>query len=193
MARIRNCEGMTRLWQRSSSILPSENGFLAFAGREGALTPREATLKFRDLVSADMDWAASRKRRFRWRAAAVQVCSLLLTAVSTVILGIQAIPARAAWALPFVALVTVAAGCEAFFNWKSRWILMEETQYRLNRLRDEIDYYLVTTDSPDATWARLDVFFQDQQTIWSEVSRRWVGFRRVHPDAPARGAAQSTS
>ena len=108
----------------------------------------------------------------------MQVSSLLLTAASTVILGIQAIPARAAWALPLVALVTVVGGCEAFFNWRSRWILMEETQYRLNRLRDEIDYYLVMTAEPNISRTQLDTFFQDQQSIWSEVSRRWVGFRR---------------
>ena len=171
---------------RPRPVLPSEKGFLEFAGRDSGLTPREATLKFRDLVSADMEWADSRKGRFRRRAGFIQVSSLLLTAVSTVILGIQAIPSRAAWALPFVALVTVVGGCEAFFNWRSRWVLIEETQYRLNRLRDEIDFYLVTTDEATASRARLDAFFRDQQMIWSEVSRRWVGFRRIQPDAPPR-------
>jgi hypothetical protein len=49
---------------------------------------------------------------------------------------------RAAIALPMVALVTVIGGLEAYFNWRSLWVLMEETQYRLNRIRDEMDYYL---------------------------------------------------
>jgi len=175
------------MWmKRRHEQLPSEKGFLEFAGREGALTPRAALLHFRDLVSADMDWADSRKGRFRRWAGVVQVSSLLLTAASTVILGIEAIPTRAAWALPLVALVTVVGGCEAFFNWRSRWVLMEETQYRLNRLRDEIDYCLVTTDEANVDHETLNAFFQEQQAIWSDVSRRWVGFRKVNSAAPPR-------
>jgi hypothetical protein len=44
-----------------------------------------------------------------------------------------------------VASVTVLGALETFFNWRSRLVLMEEAQYRLNRLRDEIDYYLAAT------------------------------------------------
>lgn len=50
---------------QSSSALPSERGFLAVAGRDVGMPLREAFLHFRDLVSADMDWADSRKVRFR--------------------------------------------------------------------------------------------------------------------------------
>ncbi|MFG1638813.1 hypothetical protein ACGFMK_00860 [Amycolatopsis sp. NPDC049252] len=64
-------------------------------------------------------------------------------------LGIPEIPARASIALPLVAMVTLLTGLETFFTWRSRWLLMEETQYRMNRLRDEMDYYLVTTPAAE--------------------------------------------
>jgi hypothetical protein len=101
---------------------------------------------------------------------------------STVILGIPAIEGRATIALPLVAGVTFLAGLDAFFNWRSRWLLMEETQYKLNRVRDEIDFVLVSTQPTALTTRDLRRFFSDQQDVWSDVSRRWVGFRRDAKD-----------
>jgi hypothetical protein len=83
-----------------------------------------------------------------------------------------------------VALVTVLGGLETFFNWRSRWVLMEEAQYRLNRIRDEIDYYLVVTPSANVTKEKLDEFFREQQAVWSDVSRRWVEFRKIDRPSP---------
>jgi hypothetical protein len=188
-------------WQRArQDVLPSEKGFLEFAGRTADLPLRDVFIHFRDLVSADMDWTDSRKTRFRSRASRVKVSSLVLTALSTIVLGIPVIPARASIALPMVALVTVLSALEAFFNWRSRWVLMEEAQYRLNRLRDAIDYYLVVTPSTDVTREELDEFFKEQQVIWSDVSRRWIEFRKLDhqrqaqqpPDSPSVTQATAT-
>ena len=54
-------------------MLSSERGFLELAGRDDGLPLREAFLRFRDLVSADMDWVDSRKARFRFRASCAKV------------------------------------------------------------------------------------------------------------------------
>jgi hypothetical protein len=43
-----------------------------------------------------------------------------------------------------VAFVSVLTQIDAFFNWRVKWRLMEETQFKLNRLRDEVDFLLVT-------------------------------------------------
>jgi len=56
---------------------------------------------------------------------------------------------------------------------------MEEAQYRLNRLRDDIDYYVITTPPPELEEERLKKFFLEQQATWNDVSRRWIGFRKV--------------
>ncbi|MGV9360464.1 hypothetical protein [Amycolatopsis sp. NPDC003731] len=78
--------------------LDSERGFLEVAGRDPDRPLRDQFLGFRDLVSADMAWVDSRKSQFRRRAAIVRVSALLLTAASTVVLGIQEIPASASTA-----------------------------------------------------------------------------------------------
>jgi hypothetical protein len=159
--------------------LTSEKGYLELTGRTPDLPLRDAILGFRDIVSADMEWIDSRKKRFGGKAARVRVATLALTALSTVVLGIQEIPARASLALPMVALVGLLGGLETFFNWRTRWVLMEEAQYRMNRLRDDMDYYLVTTPVAELNQQKLDEFYADQQVIWAEVSHRWVEFRKL--------------
>jgi hypothetical protein len=67
---------------------------------------------------------------------------------------------------------------------------MEETQYRLNLLRDNMDYYFVTTPADGLSKQQLDLFYAEQQLIWADASRRWVQFRmplaRVHCLGPAK-------
>jgi hypothetical protein len=163
----------------SPTELVSERGYLELVGRQPDLPLRDAFLGFRDLVSADIEWIDSRKKRYKAPASRVRVATLALTASSTVVLGIPEIPFRASIALPMVALVTLLAGLETFFTWRSRWLLMEETQYRMNRLRDEMDYYLVTTPATDLRRSDLDRFYAEQQDLWADVSRRWVEFRKL--------------
>ncbi len=75
----------------------------------------------------------------------------------------------------------------------SRWVLMEETQYRLNRIRDEMDYYLVTTSAADLDRDRLRRFFTDQQDIWNDVSRRWIEFRKLDQSQPGGPAPDAST
>jgi hypothetical protein len=179
----RQCDMVKRVtWSRrkaARAVLPSDLGFLGVAGREPGIPLRQAFLKFRDLISSDMDWSDLRKARFRASATYIKTGVLVLTATSTIVLGISAIPSRAVVALPMVAFVTVLGGLEGFHNWRSRWILMEECQYRLNRLRDKIDYYLILTPEADLQRKYLDEFFAEQQEIWADTSQRWIEFRKL--------------
>ena len=169
-------------WRRSReapSVAVAEKGFFELTGRKLGLPLPEAFTHFRDLVSADMAWADSRKRRNRRLAFALRFIALLLTAASTVVLGIDAIPNRQWVALPMVALVTLLGGLESFRSWRPMWVLMEETQYRLNRLRDTMDFHLVSTPADKLALDQLKGFFEQHQAIWDEVSRRWLGFRKL--------------
>ena len=84
-------------------------------------------------------------------------------------------------------LVTLITALEPFFNWRSRWVLMEEIQYRLNLMRDQIDYYLVTTPTADLDRDHLHRFFTSRLDIWTDASRRWVEFRRLDQSQPRTG------
>jgi hypothetical protein len=173
-------------WRRGRSapgVVASEKGYFEATGRKLGLPLPEAFTHFRDLVSADMDWADSRNRR---NAFTLRFATLLLTAASTVVLGIQAFPHYERVALGLVALVTVVSGMEAFRSWRPMWVLMEETQYRLNRLRDLMDFHLVSTPAEKLTLVQLRDFFTQHQEIWDDVSRRWLGFRKLDR-APGEG------
>jgi len=167
-------------------VTSSEKGFFDLVGRQHGLPLADAFVHFRDLVSADMDWADSRKHRHRRHATRLRVAALGLTAASTVVLGIEPIPNRQWIALPMVALVTVLGGIEAFLSSRPMWVLMEETLYRLNRVRDRMDFHLVSTPPGELTIDQLREFFDEQQEIWADVSRRWIGFRKLDRE-PAQG------
>ena len=187
-----DCVRMNIFWHRKPHpTLPSDHGFFAIAGDQ-ELSVREQVMSFRQLVSSDMDWTTIRRRRFQAKAARVKVTTLILTAASTVVLGISGIPARAAIALPMVALVSVLTALDTYFNWRSRWILMEETQYKLQRLRDKIDYYLVTTPAAEVAKTALDEFFSEQEVIWAEASKRWVEYRKAESSTGGGSGGEPT-
>ena len=85
--------------------------------------------------------------------------SLVLAVSSTIILGLQQLNFCTGLAFSFVAVGTLVSAVEPFFNWRSRWILMEEAQYRLQRIRDELEYYLLKTPAAGVALDDLDPFF----------------------------------
>ncbi|MDT7803446.1 MAG: hypothetical protein QOI78_6879 [Actinomycetota bacterium] len=82
---------------------------------------RDAFLGFRDLVSADIEWIDSQKRRFKRPGCGLRVATPVLTGLSTIVLGIPEIPARASIALPLVAMVTLPAGLETYAEQQDLW------------------------------------------------------------------------
>ncbi|MEV6012601.1 DUF4231 domain-containing protein [Streptomyces sp. NPDC051976] len=132
------------------------------------------------------EYAHTKKRRFRWRSSAIKMLTLALSAASTIILGLQSLNVWAGLAFALVALVTVLGAVEPFFNWRSRWVLMEETQYRFQRLADDLEYLMATTAPSDLTHARIDDIFRGYQDIWGDLSRTWLEHRRE--PTPSLGA-----
>jgi uncharacterized membrane protein YcjF (UPF0283 family) len=127
-------------------------------------------------------YARSRKNRFRWRSSSVKVLSLLLSLGSTIILGLQKLNDWTGIAFALVAVVTVVNTLEPFFAWRSLWVLMESTQYRFYRLRDELTYYIAATPPDQLDEARLRAMFDEYQRIWDQIGIRWMEVRRV-PEA----------
>jgi hypothetical protein len=104
--------------------------------------------------------------------------ALGLSAASTVILGLQDLDFWASLGFSLVALSTVVAAVEPFFNWRSRWVLMEEAQYELRRIRDELDYLLATHGDGELRSEDIEPFFQRCQQVWRQTSTRWLDQRR---------------
>lgn len=150
------------------------------------LSPYETASLLREWIISGNGYARSRKVLFRGWASSTRLLSLLLGAASTVILGLQDLDAWTGLAFALVAVVTVVNAVEPFFNWRSRWVLMEETQYRFYRLQDDLDYFLAKKSPEELQFADVDPFFTRYQEIWDDISRRWLEFR--HGERPS-GAA----
>ena len=118
------------------------------------------------------------KGEIRRSASAIRVLSLALTVASTIIPGLQQLNFWTGLAFSFVAVGTLVSGVEPLFNWRSRWILMEEAQYKLQRIRDELEYYLLKTPTADVALDDLDPFFERLQGLWTDTSERWLAYRR---------------
>ncbi|MFD9684648.1 SLATT domain-containing protein [Kitasatospora sp. NPDC059146] len=145
------------------------------------LTPTETSALLLDKIRRGHDYARRRKERFRRRASAVKLLTLALSAASTILLGLHR------WtdlAFALVALVTALAAAEPFFNWRSRWVLMEEAQYRFRRLSDDLEYLLASTTADGPTRHQLDGVFGRYQAVWDDLSRTWLE-RRREPAPPS--------
>ena len=61
-------------------------------------------------------------------------------------------------------------------------MLMENTQYRFYRLRDELTYYIAATPPEQLDEPRIRAMFDEYQQIWDQLGNRWMEFRRI-PEA----------
>lgn len=122
-------------------------------------------------------YARTRKHRFRWKSVAVRLTVLVLSAASTIILGLQNLDPWTGTAFSLIAVVTVVSALEPFFAWRSLWVLMEEASYKFHRLRDELEYYVAARPPEEIDQERVREMFQQYQAVWDELSSRWLKFR----------------
>ncbi|MFE7777665.1 DUF4231 domain-containing protein [Streptomyces sp. NPDC057445] len=123
-------------------------------------------------------YADRRKQQFRRLASVIKMVTLALSAASTIILGLQSLNTWAGLAFALVALGTLLGAVEPFFNWRSRWVLMEETQYRFRRLADDLEYLVASTSPGDLTHDQVNAIFLSYQDIWDDLCRVWLEQRR---------------
>jgi hypothetical protein len=143
------------------------------------LTPLELGQDVIARIERANQYARSRKGRYRRRSAIVKVSALAMSATSTIILGWQDLDFWSGLAFSLVALTTIVNALEPFFAWRSRWVLMEETQYRLYRLRDELSYYLASHQPDELDVTRINQMFDQYQRIWDQLGDRWLEYRRT--------------
>jgi hypothetical protein len=141
------------------------------------LKPLELAHHLRDQIELGHAYSRARKHRFRWKSVTVRLTTLVLSAVSTIILGLQNLDPWTGTAFSLIAVVTVVSALEPFFAWRSLWVLMEEASYKFHRLSDELDYYIAAHPPEEIDPERVRAMFQQYQDIWDGLSARWLKFR----------------
>ena len=145
---------------------------------EAGLPPYQVAMRLRTDIETGIEWARARKTRFRRASSVIKVVSLALSVLATVILGLQDLNFWTGLAFGLIAVSTAVNAVEPFFNWRSRWVVMEETQYRLQRIRDELNYLLLRTQPQHLRFDDVDQFFAKTQEVWKDTSLRWLQYRR---------------
>jgi len=143
------------------------------------LAPVETAGRLLEKVRQGNVYARRKKKHFRLASSALKVLTLSLSAASTIILGLQNLDFWAGLAFALVAVVTLLGAVESFFNWRSRWVLMEETQYRFQRLADDLEYLIAVTPADGLTYDRLQPLFDEYQGVWANLGERWLQERRT--------------
>lgn len=133
----------------------------------------------RSRIADAIDYAKRRQARFRRSAVVLRMTTLALSGIATVILGLQDLSLWASLAFSLVALTTVLGAVEPFFNWRSRWVLMEEMQGKLHRLDTDLEYFLAKTEPASLSPADLDPYYDRLRDTWEETSRAWIEFRKA--------------
>ncbi len=141
------------------------------------LKPLELAHHLRDQIQRGHTYARSRKHRFRWKSVTVRLTTLVLSAASTIILGLQNLDPWTGTAFSLVAVVTVVSALEPFFAWRSLWVLMEEASSRFHRLEDELAYYVASTPAEEIDVEVVREMFGRYQEVWDSLSSRWMRFR----------------
>ena len=141
------------------------------------LKPLELAHHLRDQIERGHTYARSRKHRFRWKSVTVRLTTLVLSAASTIILGLQNLDPWTGTAFSLVAVVTVVSALEPFFAWRSLWVLMEDASHRFHRLQDDLSYYIASHPAEEIDPARVGEMFEQYQEIWDSLSSRWLKYR----------------
>jgi hypothetical protein len=129
-------------------------------------------------IAEGVDYTSKRKNQFRFGASAVKLLSLVLSAAAAIILGLQNLSFWAGLAFSLVALGTVINAIEPFFNWRSRWVLMEEARYRFYKLEDDINFLAAKTAQNAIPAGKVDAFYERYRFIWDDLSLQWLEQRR---------------
>jgi hypothetical protein len=143
------------------------------------LTPLELVRDLLSRIDRGNKYARTKKHRFRSSSSTVRLISILLTVSSTIILGLQKLNVWTGVAFSLIAIVTTVNSLEPFFAWRSRWVLMEETQYKFYRLRDDVAYYMASTKPEELEETRIRQFFDRYQMIWDQLGNRWLEYRQA--------------
>ena len=109
-------------------------------------------------------------------ASALRLASLLLSTSATVILGLQNLNF---WAgIGFSLVATAITAIEPYFAWRSRWVVLEEMQYRFYRLEDRVRQHVAFQSVQQITQEWVDKIFTDYTAVWEGASMPWLESRR---------------
>lgn len=76
------------------------------------------------------------------------------------------------------ALVTLANALEPFFNFRSLWVEFDEALAAFYQLRNDVEFFRTGASAASMKSEELNIFRERHAEIWTQVSKKWMQFRR---------------
>lgn len=111
----------------------------------------------------------------------IKLATVLLTGLATILLGLQIqqlsdIQKNIAFALG--SLATLLTALEPFFNFRALWVENELAIWKMHSLRDELEFYLASTEKKKIKSEHIINFNKKYVEIWNTLSQAWIENRR---------------
>jgi hypothetical protein len=134
-------------------------------------------------LSDRIDSFQVRRKQNRRLSFRLKIWATILSAVTTVLLGLQGVNLQA-WVEPAIrdlalvvsSIVTVLGACEAFYDYRGLWVRYTETRARLLSLRARLQFL---SNGDGALSAKvLEDLFEAYERILGDSNDAWLRMRR---------------
>ena len=133
-------------------------------------------------LSRAVTYMGDQRDRNRRRSTLLRLSTIVLSAVATVLLGLQVMGMDQVFrsvAFVLVTLVTLLNALEPFFNYRALWVEQEAAIAQFYRLRDEIGYAVAASAGGELPDATVDELFRDYLQVWERHNEAWIGYRKA--------------
>lgn len=143
------------------------------------------------VVRGELRWRGRRRDLDRRKAFGLQMATVSLSAVITVLLGVRGADPIRDWladgALTLGALVTVLAAWSAFYSHRELWLQRSDTVHRLEALARDIEFYRAGPAGQEPESAAAARFMDEYRRIADLDHEDWKRVRRAQPAPPSGG------
>ena len=148
---------------------------------ELSTNPKKQANYLLDKIENSIEYVQKKRIRYQTFSGSLKIIVLILSGIVTVLLGIR-------WdqyseelrniAFVIGATVTVFSSLDLYFNFRSLWVEHEEAKWRLNRLKDRVEFYLAGTEDDKIDAGTISEFHESYQWIWDNLSTNWLYYRK---------------
>jgi hypothetical protein len=158
------------------------------AAKDAAQAGEDARWRFlRGEVDRQLALFGRRRRRDKRKAFALQMATVTLSAIVTVLLGLRTSDTARTLllniALVLGALITVLAAAEAFFTHRRLWVLRTATVRRLETLSRHIDFNAAGANGSASDTSALATCLAELDAIIAEDLKAWHHMHESPPSA----------
>jgi ABC-type transport system involved in cytochrome bd biosynthesis fused ATPase/permease subunit len=148
---------------------------------ESGAADEKAKLLRKSIADAIIHMRQNKRSNLR-KASLVRIISVLLSAVATVLLGLQITGMGETFkSIAFVlgATVTMLNAFEPLFNFRASWMEHEMALAEMHRLQNKFEFYLAGTKPETVDGEKLAEFFESYNSIWKSLNQAWMRDRKT--------------